>query len=101
MKGLDLAPNLLVILAIAVIALLAIVGLLLTQWGQGSEALELQSERSRACNILTTSRCTLGLDDIDVNIDVGIKGDRSDDNLMNLCADAGLNEENCAKSCGC
>ena len=101
MKGVSLGPNLLVIIALAIILLIAITSLLMTQWGSGSQTIDVQSEKSRACNLLVTGRCLADTDSISVNIDVGNDGDTTNDNLLGLCESMGLDDTGCRASCGC
>ena len=96
-------PNIIVIVIILILAMAAIIGFLFLQWGSGSRTLTMQTEKSRACNLLVTSQCSADLENIEVEVDV--TGDNQItglDNLKTLCAELGMvDETQCRESCGC
>ena len=86
------------------ILLAAILGLLITQFGSGSEHLDMQGEKSKACNILVTSGKCGDLDGTDkVFVDIDTDNDVSTRNtLTELCGKMGITTKSqCADSCGC
>jgi len=101
MKGISLGPNVLVLLVLAIILLAAILSLFMTQWGSGSETLDLQAEHSRLCNLFVLSGgCDTGdTDEVKTDLD---NDPSTIETLTDVCAKIGINGKvACARSCGC
>lgn len=58
MKGVELPINVLVIVVIALIILLALIGLFYGVWGPGSSGLNLEGTKNSACQMLVSTGCS-------------------------------------------
>lgn len=99
MKGIEIGPNLLVIIAILLITMIALVVLFLSQTSRGAAILDLQAEHSRACNLfVSTGGCNpSGNPDM---FEIEISGEKK--TLTELCNEMGITSSNdCKESCGC
>ena len=99
MKGAQMTVNVLIIVALAIVVLAAILWLFMTQFGAGSEAIDLKGEHSRLCGSFVLSRgCEPGgdTDNIEVEIDGQLRS------LTQVCSDIGIiGKDACKESCGC
>ena len=109
MKGLQLPVNLLIIVVIAIIVLVAVIGMFYNPISSGANSVSIDVAKSQACRSLVVGyECSLSvtLDTIRVdNYDVDGNGNNNDDNLMDLCEEkfmiAAGDQAACRKLCGC
>lgn len=124
MKGLELPINILIIIALGIIVLLGVVAMFYPAFFSGSQVVNIDSVKSRACQILSSKFCNeythrVTIDNFDANRDT-IVGDNlpnsvgfpyanctpsitNHDNLASLCRCYYQinNETNCKALCGC
>ena len=100
-KGIELPVNVLVIIVIAVLVLIALATLVAT--GVLSlRPVQIQLEKNAACSAIVASNCATEPSQIKVNVDLGTKGDKSDDTFENLCAEEfKVTGAECKRLCGC
>jgi hypothetical protein len=107
MKGIELPINALIIIILALIVLLAILGLFYGVWPSSTKSVNIETAKNNACQILISMRCLVGpetihISDFDADED-GVVGDPGGwtqgtpcptlatngaigDNLASLCA---------------
>jgi len=130
MKGLELPMSTLVVIIVALVILIAIISLFYNIWPKGAETVSLETAKNSACQLLSSTGCTLRPDQIFINnfdadkdgvvgtvdpsevgydFDITDCGDTAnpaatDDNLRMLCAcyyNIGDEDECKTKVCNC
>ena len=111
MKGVELPINVLIIVSVALIVLLAIVGLFFTGWTPFPTAVGLEGIKNAACRELVQEhRCAISvksvdIDGFDADKDGLITGDTGStwnwDNNNCASANTGLADDNLAALCEC
>ena len=123
MKGVELPISTLIVVIVALVVLVAIIGLFYSVWPSGAETVSLEVAKQNACELLSSMGCIPTTDSININnfdadrdgvvrTDVGIatgscgdaaNPDSANDNLYMLCkCYYNADEEDCKRQvCYC